>query len=447
RVNDGSAEQNQDGEWDLIQLNDEEAHQSSHWNTEDERERRDAADDDYRQGGTRMRSNTEKTSTPNENWQGKREQEARPSALKETKRKMDQKKIKERLSRSRSVHTVCTQNDQDDLSTEEDSRSESSEDETQWVEIRGQVQLNADNGRCEPQQWKADMKEREAQLAEMRQWREVMTEESKRVLEDIKQKYNYAEKLTASQARLANRGIDMHRETLEATSGLLHDIGELQERSRSLIYAGDLEEDRDEVVGECCRQIKGMGRATKERQEEEPIRVSQRLLEKKQQVVTQYPLIVRGQEERYVPWTFMDVTGLISRLPNICDGAQKWITRFEEQTAGYQLAVGDVKAILSQTLGKARTVEILREVDRGIEAEDSREDARPLGPRRNALWNTLRKMYPTKADPGRVEQLKLEDGVSVTEFIQKLQNVWGEEMGSKWNASATTVTLFRMMLK
>ncbi|KAK3511363.1 hypothetical protein QTP70_005280 [Hemibagrus guttatus] len=55
--------------------------------------------------------------------------------------------------------------------------------------------------------------------------------------------------------------------------------------------------------------------------------------------------------------------GLIGRLPSICDGAQKWITRFEDQTTGQHLALGDIKAILSQTLGKAKMTEILDQAD------------------------------------------------------------------------------------
>lgn len=57
----------------------------------------------------------------------------------------------------------------------------------------------------------------------------------------------------------------------------------------------------------------------------------------------QYPLIIKGKQPNYVPWTFMDVTGLINKLPSVCDGAQRWMTRFEEQTTGQHWAVGDLK--------------------------------------------------------------------------------------------------------
>ncbi|KAK2855058.1 hypothetical protein Q7C36_006927 [Tachysurus vachellii] len=47
--------------------------------------------------------------------------------------------------------------------------------------------------------------------------------------------------------------------------------------------------------------------------------------------VSQCRLIAKGGEVRYVPWSFMDMTGLANQLPDICQGGQKWITKFEEK--------------------------------------------------------------------------------------------------------------------
>lgn len=72
----------------------------------------------------------------------------------------------------------------------------------------------------------------------------------------------------------------------------------------------------------------------------------------------QMPLMVKRKALHYAPWSFMDLTGLIQRLPNMCEGAQKWITQFEEKTSGQHLAIGDIKAIFCQTVGKGRAEEI-----------------------------------------------------------------------------------------
>ncbi|XP_060717971.1 golgin subfamily A member 6-like protein 25 [Tachysurus vachellii] len=164
-------------------------------------------------------------------------------------------------------------------------------------------------------------------------------------------------------------------------------------------------------------------------------------------MAAQYPLIVKGQQIYYVPWTFMDVTGLVKRLPSVCEGAQKWITKFEEQTMGQSLALGDLKVILCQTVGKAKIIEMFGLAGLGKEANDSRADGITFGPFRNRLWDQLREAYPTKADPGKVEKLKLDEEEGVAQFILKLQESWREEMGASWDETPASMTLFKLMLK
>lgn len=47
----------------------------------------------------------------------------------------------------------------------------------------------------------------------------------------------------------------------------------------------------------------------------------------------------------------MDMEGLINRLPNIHDGANKWIDAFEEETLNLMLAIGDMKDLIGKLLG------------------------------------------------------------------------------------------------
>lgn len=50
---------------------------------------------------------------------------------------------------------------------------------------------------------------------------------------------------------------------------------------------------------------------------------------------------------------------MVTRLPDIHEGAGKWIRVFEEETMGKLLAVGDIKALLAKTVGGAKMEEIL----------------------------------------------------------------------------------------
>ncbi|KAL7871683.1 hypothetical protein SRHO_G00066660 [Serrasalmus rhombeus] len=89
------------------------------------------------------------------------------------------------------------------------------------------------------------------------------------------------------------------------------------------------------------------------------VRRSKRLQEK--QTAKQFPLLYKGLRTSYVPWSFMDLKGLTEQLPSINSGGQRWVTAFEERTAGHKLAIGDIKAILSQTVGKVKMENILSE--------------------------------------------------------------------------------------
>ncbi|KAK3565360.1 hypothetical protein QTP86_007115 [Hemibagrus guttatus] len=48
--------------------------------------------------------------------------------------------------------------------------------------------------------------------------------------------------------------------------------------------------------------------------------------EQAQGAAAQFPVIIKGNDVAYVLWSFLGLTGLIGRLPSICEGAQKWIT-------------------------------------------------------------------------------------------------------------------------
>ncbi|XP_053483978.1 uncharacterized protein LOC128609515 [Ictalurus furcatus] len=159
------------------------------------------------------------------------------------------------------------------------------------------------------------------------------------------------------------------------------------------------------------------------------------------------PLMVKGKALHYAPWNFMDLTGLIQRLPNLCEGGQKWITQFEEKTSGQHLAIGDIKAILCQTVGKGRAEEIFDGAEHRDLIDDPKADAIPFGLYRQEIWDAVRSMFPAKMDPGKLENIKLKDEENVITFIQKFQDKWRDETGAKWDDSVASVGLFKLLLK
>lgn len=93
------------------------------------------------------------------------------------------------------------------------------------------------------------------------------------------------------------------------------------------------------------------------------------------------PLITKTQgQPHYVPWSFMDMHNLASRLPEITDGASKWIDTLEENTAVVTLALGDVKVLLMHVAGKHATEEVFATAEmEGVVKSHSR---------RRGFWRT-----------------------------------------------------------
>ena len=160
------------------------------------------------------------------------------------------------------------------------------------------------------------------------------------------------------------------------------------------------------------------------------------------------PLITKAQgQTQYVPWSFMDMVGLASRLPDLHEGANKWITALEESTAGVKLALGDIKALLMHIAGKHITEEILLAAQLPTLVAGNRADDVGFGGFRNQVWAELRKQYPEKMDPSKLDGEALKDGESPSKFLHDFQRKWRDETGSAWNANDTTKSLFKVMVK
>lgn len=117
--------------------------------------------------------------------------------------------------------------------------------------------------------------------------------------------------------------------------------------------------------------------------------------------------VFKGVGIQYIPWSFMDMTRLTSQLPDICQGGQKWITKFEEKTTGHLLAVGDIKDILTQVAGKSNAAEILANAGLRNVMDSEKADHIAFVTHRNQVWDVIQDAYPTKMDPGKLEAMML----------------------------------------
>ena len=73
------------------------------------------------------------------------------------------------------------------------------------------------------------------------------------------------------------------------------------------------------------------------------------------------PLLTDGAgREAYTPWGHRDMTTLANHLPPLTAGASAWIRKFETETIGDVLALGDIRAIIGRTQGIKQSVELER---------------------------------------------------------------------------------------
>lgn len=71
------------------------------------------------------------------------------------------------------------------------------------------------------------------------------------------------------------------------------------------------------------------------------------------------PICVKPRgAQKYVPLSFCDMIGLADRVPDLTEGASRWLTALEVKTAGLTLALGDIKALLIHISGKHTAEEI-----------------------------------------------------------------------------------------
>lgn len=98
------------------------------------------------------------------------------------------------------------------------------------------------------------------------------------------------------------------------------------------------------------------------------------------------------------------MVGLANRLPDLTDGANKWITTLEESRAGVALALGDIKALLMHIAGKHTNEEIFIAANLPEVAQGNRVDSVGFGRHRNKVWAEFRKKYPEKVDPSNCKE-------------------------------------------
>ncbi|KAL0150967.1 hypothetical protein M9458_053694 [Cirrhinus mrigala] len=160
-------------------------------------------------------------------------------------------------------------------------------------------------------------------------------------------------------------------------------------------------------------------------------------------LAAQLPILIKGAQGQYVPWASQDLEGLVTRLPDIHEGAGKWIRVFEEETMGKLLAVGDIKALLAKTVGGAKMGEILQtaSLDRAVNSHNM--DGIIFDAFHPAVWQALRAEYPIRLDPKSLKGDELKETENPTTYVQRQLKRWKQETEGNPETDPLMATLFR----
>ncbi|XP_069789811.1 uncharacterized protein [Narcine bancroftii] len=120
----------------------------------------------------------------------------------------------------------------------------------------------------------------------------------------------------------------------------------------------------------------------------------------------QCPLLITGQgNQKYVPWSRMDLESLMKKLPPLSNGAGSWISCFERETCQEQLALADVRTIMI----KIKAEGALKQIERILRSSKLGDEIE-FDPLRNRFWEALRETFPTPYSLDALGTLQLKEG-------------------------------------
>ncbi|XP_046905798.1 uncharacterized protein LOC124487476 [Hypomesus transpacificus] len=157
----------------------------------------------------------------------------------------------------------------------------------------------------------------------------------------------------------------------------------------------------------------------------------------------QAPILVRGDQMYYVPWMTMDMTGLITRLPNPYEGASRWIKAFEQETLGHNISIGDIKMILGRTLGAGGLSDVMHSRHLADVLSSHVEDENLFNGIRTEVWENLRTLFPDRVRLDMLIGETIEPSEPPMAFIHKTLGNWRPELGKNPEEAVLQQAMFR----
>ncbi|KAJ1135373.1 hypothetical protein NDU88_001813 [Pleurodeles waltl] len=165
-------------------------------------------------------------------------------------------------------------------------------------------------------------------------------------------------------------------------------------------------------------------------------------------VLSQLPLIFKGPgAPQYIPWPQMDKENLKKQLPQLAEGAGKWIAALEKHTAGITLAIGDIKSLLSSLIGDETDTPFTKAGVKDVTLTNPKCDGAPFNRVRGIVWKQLRKMYPDRPDIGSLMAQTMQPNEDPAQFLSRMKEKWTQEVGESWDVTGQNAILFFNIVK
>ena len=300
--------------------------------------------------------------------------------------------------------------------------------------------------------------ENEVNVVDLLEWvKEVMEKEKEREEggENVRNKYEgkadnefceYASEI--SQGRIEGRGVRVSREEKERSRE-----GKCWKGYREPDRQGwgkgwkwrrpeedRIEEEMEEESSEDEGSQSGLGVQRKSTRKRRPP-VKFPAVERREKRV--FPVILKGGRPQYIPWSGQDLPNLINELPNILDGAGRWIGQLEAGMVGKRMALGDVKALLTQVLGMDQMAEVMRRARIQTAAYDPAVDGILMDQYRQAIWQALRDMYPNRMDVKTLKGEPLGEEENAAVYVENQLKRWRRDTERDILADPLTNSMFR----
>ncbi|KAK5916021.1 hypothetical protein CesoFtcFv8_001561 [Champsocephalus esox] len=121
---------------------------------------------------------------------------------------------------------------------------------------------------------------------------------------------------------------------------------------------------------------------------------------------------------------------LVSKLPPLTKGGQKWVNDLERYTAQDHLCLGDMRALLGRIEGRLE----VRAIDSEANCTNDPDDT-PFNYIRSNYWAAIRHIYPTTRSLHALSTLKKEPGENMHAFLKKCEEVWEACTGERHDLS------------